>query len=306
MSFIKKIFREIKGFFTSGYVLKNIGLAIALVLVLLFLTFKLLDVYTHHGESITVPDFRGMTIEQAKDQLKNNKLKYEIIDSLFTEKKKPGAIIDQDPPTGSKVKQKRTIYFTVNAINPPLVSLPNIWNKPLNFATKMLEARGLKVDEENIRYRKDKAVNTVLEVIYGSETLDKPRSSSSSTDIRIPRGSALGLVVAEGSGGEVFVPKLTCFTYEEAIFKIRSSNLNIGALLADKTVIDTLSAFVYKQNPTHEEAQIIRMGEQVDIWLTQDRPIGCEDELSDEISKSDSSETKPTKGLEMKKDTSGN
>ncbi|MEM7101823.1 MAG: PASTA domain-containing protein [Bacteroidota bacterium] len=271
---VKTAASDLYYFLSSKIFLKNAVGAIILSVLLLVLSFQFLKMYTRHGETITLPDFTGMTIDKVEQQLKNKHLKYGVIDSVYSAADIPGAILDQDPPANSKVKENRTIYFTVNPLNPPKVMLPNIWNVDYKFARNMLLARGLEVDEENIRYKKDKAEDTILDVIYDGETLKKPPSGTRETPYRIPKGTKLGLVVAEGGGGEVIVPKLTCNTYDEAIFKIRSSNLNIGAIIADQTVTDTLAAFVYRQNPT-SSGQFMRMGEQIDIWITQDKPAGC-------------------------------
>jgi len=269
--------KEIWLFVSSRIFIKNLLLAIFSVSLLLILTFAFLKLYTRHGDSISLQDYSGLTLDKAKEQLKAQKLKFEVIDSsTYDADLAPQTIVMQDPIAGSRVKEKRTIYFSVNASKPPLVTIPNsIWGLDMKLAEVTLKSKGLFIDEENIQFREDKAENTVLEVIYGGERLIKPRRDKDL--IKVPKGTKLGLVVAERGGGQVEVPKLVCYTYDEVKFKLSSSRLNIGVILTDETVRDTASAYVYKQIPSYSEGGYIRLGEQVDIWLTQEAPSGCLD-----------------------------
>ena len=45
----------------------------------------LLDVYTHHGEAVKVPDLSGMTREEAMNAVRSMDLDLEIVDSIYTE-----------------------------------------------------------------------------------------------------------------------------------------------------------------------------------------------------------------------------
>ncbi len=247
----------------------------ALTFLILFITFKVLKVYTRHGESITLPDFTGMTLDKVKQQLDNEHLLYKIQDSLYVADKEPYTVLIQDPPANSSVKENRTIYFTINSPTPPLVTLPYVWGNDLKFARKKLEARGLVIDEDNITYKKDKAENTILELSYDGKKLTKPKKKEKNTEIKLPKGALLQLVVAESTEGEISVPTVICHTYSEAIFKIKSSNLNVGSIVIDGSVSDTSSAYIYQQSPPSGEMEIMRMGEQVDLWLTKNKPGSC-------------------------------
>lgn len=269
--------KEIWLFVSSRIFIKNVLLAILSISLLLILTFGILKLYTRHGESISLQDYSGLTLDKAAEQLKSQKLKYEVIDSAsYDGNLAPGTIMSQDPLPNSRVKEKRTIYFSVNASKPPLVTIPNsIWGLDMKLAEITLASKGLFIDDKNIQYREDKAENTVLEIIYSGESYDKPKRDRDM--IKVPKGTKLGLVVAERGGGQVAVPKLVCYTYDEVKFKLSSSKLNIGVILTDETVSDTASAYVYKQMPSYTDGGNIRLGEQVDLWLTQEAPSGCLD-----------------------------
>ncbi|HWB63321.1 MAG TPA: PASTA domain-containing protein, partial [Chitinophagales bacterium] len=94
--------------------LYNILIAVGIIIVLLLVVQSGLQSYTRHGESITVPDLRGMTFEQVKTTLGGKNLEWEIMDSVYDMGKPPLSIVDQNPKANSKVKEGRTIYITIN------------------------------------------------------------------------------------------------------------------------------------------------------------------------------------------------
>ena len=49
----------------------------------LWISFKSLNVYTHHGETISVPDFANIKTEDLDKFIADKNLKYEVIDSVF-------------------------------------------------------------------------------------------------------------------------------------------------------------------------------------------------------------------------------
>ena len=63
----------IKDFFSfrqNKYFWINIAAMIVVVGLLLFGTLKGIDIYTHHGEAVVVPDVKGMTVEKPERCLK--------------------------------------------------------------------------------------------------------------------------------------------------------------------------------------------------------------------------------------------
>ena len=272
---LKKVGLEIYYFLSSKIFLKNFGIAIGSLVIILIMTFWLLKSYTHHGESITVPDFTGMTLDKVERLTKSKHLRYYVLDSLYSPTEEALSVLAQEPIAGSKVKENRKIYLTVNATMPPLVNVPDIWGSHLEFAKRMLEASGLGIDEE-ILYEKDPAENTVLKVQFDGKELKRPNKQRKEAAHRIPKGSLLKLTIAEGRGNEVAVPRVICRTVEEAIFLLSNSGLNVGVVLPDISVgSDTLAAYIYRQRPDYDTGELMRMGEQVDIWITRDKPLSC-------------------------------
>lgn len=252
-------------FVRSRYFWINVFIAIILLFAIVKFTMGSLKGFTHHGESITVPDMHDLTVAEAEGQLKALKLGYYVNDSSYIVGKKPDMILDQDPAAGSKVKEGRKIYLTINAKLPPKVKMPNLIDKSLRQAQLELQSYGLQVGE--IQYRPDLALNAVLDQLYRGKHVESGQL--------VQKGSRIDLILGNGLGEtKVEVPNLIGLTYEEAKWTLMSYSLNVGLMERDASVTDTATAVVYKQVPDYnaDEPAEINYGEAVDIYLTQHLP----------------------------------
>ena len=74
----------------------NLLLIVILCGVLLWLTFRMLDRYTRHGNVYIMPDFVGQDFQQVKHD--NSKdFNFILIDSVYPKGQQPGSIYQQDP-----------------------------------------------------------------------------------------------------------------------------------------------------------------------------------------------------------------
>ena len=136
--------KEYLKFLISKQFLKHLFLAICIVILFFFLSVLLLKPYTHHGIAITVPDFRGKTIDEILKTLEESNLKYKVRDTVYFDDKRKGSILEQDPLPESHVKEGRVIYLTINGMNPPDVKFPvSIEGGSLRNAKNQLANRGL-------------------------------------------------------------------------------------------------------------------------------------------------------------------
>ena len=248
----------VKEFFTSKVFLINLVLALVFMAAVFGFTYSYLGGYTHHGESISVPDLRGLKKERMETFVQDKHLRYAIVDSLFELDKLPGTVIDQDPVPDSKVKEGRTIYLTVNASLPPKVKMPDLIDVSYRQAEAILQTFGLKVG--SLIYKPDLAKNAVLGQRY--------RGSEISSGKEIPKGSVIDLVLGDGLGNtRVPVPDLVGLTKGEALFVLKGSSLNIGTVFYERTTRDSSNAKVYKQSPEASDNAAINQGEAVDLYL---------------------------------------
>ena len=87
-------------------------LAMLVVIVLLCIgVMWWLNSYTHHGEGIEVPNLYGVTHKEAVQKLDSAGLVVVVNDSSYVEGLPAGAIIQQNPAYGMKVKSGRIIYL---------------------------------------------------------------------------------------------------------------------------------------------------------------------------------------------------
>lgn len=121
--------------------------AMAAVIVFLILgTGLAMNIYTHHGESITVPDVKKHSYEASLKVLEDLGFEVVINDTGYVKNLPPGTILDQLPVPGTKVKSGRTIYLTVNATDSPTLIMPDIIdNCSLREAMARLTALGFKL-----------------------------------------------------------------------------------------------------------------------------------------------------------------
>ena len=118
--------KRFSGKFASWHLWLNL-LAMLVVVVLLFLGLKWwLNVYTHHGEGIEVPDLVGADYRKAVDLVEAEGLAIEVSDSTYIKEMPAGSIVVQSPAKGMLVKEGRTIYVTINSLTIPRVRIPDL------------------------------------------------------------------------------------------------------------------------------------------------------------------------------------
>ncbi len=254
-------------FLSSKIFYKHLAYAIGGVIVMLFLTFLILKVYTHHGQSISVPDFKGLSMEEVYLKAKKSKMRIEVSDSVFNNSLPKGTVIEQNPVVGFKVKKNRRIFLIVNAYNPEKVKMPNIVGVSHRQAEAVLKNAGLEIGR--LIHIPDIAVNNVLNQKYNGEEIKE--------GFMIPKGSKVDLVLGMGlSNQKTQIPNLDNYSLERAKNRILRSALNIGAIIYDESIVtaeDSIDAKIWRQYPSYRENKLIRLGSTVDVWLTVDSLI---------------------------------
>lgn len=269
---IRRIGFELYCFFTAPFVVKNcLGLMGAFA-GLFLLTFWWLKCYTNHGESQQVPGYVGMSLQEASRKARQRDFNVVVNDSVYVPGTPPGVVLRQNPEPQSRVKEGRAIYFTVAKNNPDIVLLPDLaGSDDYDLYSRKCSRLGLK-PRILARVADPAEPNTIIAVLHRGDTItDKIRYG-----YRVEMGATIDFVVSEQVTLNVAIPDLVCQTYDAAVFLITSSNLNVGAVIADGTVSNRESAYVWKQNPGFDPNSSMRVGEQIDLYLTQEKPAGCE------------------------------
>lgn len=134
------------GKLTSPIVYWNLIMLVLVSIVLLIVLWFWLKDYSHHGESVEVPQIKGMLLPDAEYELEKQGLVMVISDSSYNRNLPAGTVLELTPDAGSKVKTGRNIYLTINTRNVPTLPIPDIAdNCSLREAEARLKSLGFKL-----------------------------------------------------------------------------------------------------------------------------------------------------------------
>lgn len=271
-SFIEKIaemWESLKRFYKRFPIISNmIFIGIFCLLLVIFLYFGL-KWGTRHNETIIVPDFVGMTIEDARGVAKDKDLNIVVRDSIFDVDLPGGTIVDQLPGTSDvrdvTVKPGRKIYVTINAYSRRQVDVPYVAKQTLRQALNQLERSGLTVEE--LVYEADMTSTDYVEkqVVAGREVKSTSKRS-------VPIGTGVKLYVTyHREDQNSITPRIIGLSLAKAKSTLWDHGFNVGKIIYDESVTDVIErrkARVYKQSVAIGSSR--RRGSKVDIYLTAD------------------------------------
>lgn len=126
------------------WLLFNICLIVVVGFFVLILLFGWLNIWTDHGKFIEIPQVKGLSYSSACNLLKAQGFVAELSDSIFDNVVPPGTVVEQNPKFGTKVKEGRTVYLTINAFSPKTVVIPSLTDVSLRQAKSILDGLGIK------------------------------------------------------------------------------------------------------------------------------------------------------------------
>ena len=255
---------SLKDFIFSKTFVKNIGLSIVFVVGAIMILLIWMNFYTRHGQAKPVPDFFGLTMEQTKALAKKNKMRFQVMDSVYTNLVPGGCVAEQTPKPGFKVKKWRNILLTINAFSPEMVAMPNLVDLPKRQALALIESSGLEMG--TLRYIPDLAIDIVRKQLHNGKEVHENDS--------LQKGSVIDLVLGKGlSNQRNPVPDMIGMKLDPAKNRILGASFNLGTYTYDNTILtgkDTLNAFVFKQNPEYREDATLQLGSAIYLWLSVD------------------------------------
>lgn len=140
---VSKFFKKIFSFYLWG----NIFAMITVVALAAIGVRYGLDLYTHHGEKIVIPDVKHKSFADAEKILDNAGLKVVVSDTGYVKSLPPDCILEQTPVAGKIVKSGHVIYLVINS-DTPMLTLPDIIdNSSYRTARAKLISMGFKVGE---------------------------------------------------------------------------------------------------------------------------------------------------------------
>ena len=190
-----------------------IGAAVAVLLIALVAA---LATGKFSKKEIEVPDLRGMTYEQAEEQLNDRGLKIKEGDRVYSDELEPGLIVAQDPKAKAKVKEGTVVTVDIS-MGASEGAVPYLIGMSEDEAIEAIEAAGF---------------------VYGGSTDETSTEEAGKVLGQTPEagtkaspGSEITLVVSDGQGKhQVTVPDLRGLTEDEARAKLENNGMYLGAV----------------------------------------------------------------------------
>lgn len=184
MTFIKFLFTKV--------FLKQLSIAIIVLLGLAFVILFWLKFTTNHDQKIEVPSLAKMSLDTAENKLNEIDLRFEVIDSSNYNPDFPKySVIEQIPKAGEFVKENRKIYLTLNRSGYVYLKIPEVVGKTRRQAEPTLISMGFEIGR--ITYKSYIALDEVLELSYKGKKLKSGE--------KIQKTSVIDLVLGDGEGG---------------------------------------------------------------------------------------------------------
>ncbi|MEE0977949.1 MAG: PASTA domain-containing protein [Muribaculaceae bacterium] len=190
MEHIKKII----AFFKKHPLLRNLIYICLAGWLILIASMFFLDYWTRHGETAVVPMVKGLNLSAAEQALRAKGMVYELSDSIYDRSYAPGTVVEQSPRANAKVKPGRTVYLTIVAFSPKLVTVPPFQNVSMREGKAMFEGLGFK------QVRVVEVESEYKGLVLGAKVSGVPLKPGQ----RVPVSSVITLEV--GKGMEVELP----------------------------------------------------------------------------------------------------
>ena len=248
----------------------QLAIAALIVIVLFFVLVSFLKYFTKHRNELTLPDFYGYTLHEIDSAGYSDVYDFFVIDSMYDDLNRKGAVVIQNPIPGSKVKKGRNVYFTIVASLPEMVIMPDLKDLTLRQAINIIEANKLKTGK--LIYSPSFDKNAVLEQFFLGDTIFPGDT--------LQKGSKIDLVIGSGDRNyKIPVPFLIGLTREKAIYELNIASFNLGNEFYMDSIKDEFSR-VYMQEPMWDSELPYFPGDSIHIWYKSDTAFDFESYLN--------------------------
>lgn len=247
----------------------NLLIILGLCVVLIWLTFRMLDKYTRHDKVYTMPDFVGQDYREVKREYAKD-FHFILIDSVYPKGQQPGSIYQQDPLPGSKIKKGRNVYAIIVAVTPEKTSMPNLKGISLREAIGRLESSGLEVD--HLDYVNYSYKNNIIEQYFQGQPVAE--------GTELVKGSKIVLSVGIGDDkSNVKVPNLIGKSAEEAKRLLNLASLNLGKESWEDR--DSLQYMCIRRMSPGPSSGSVKAGTYIDVWYHSSRTMDFKKEMKE-------------------------
>ncbi len=170
------------------------------------------------GKEIEAPDFRNMTLEEAQKAAEQYDIKVKEGDEVISEDIEKGRIVSQDPEAGSIIKTGSTVKVNISK-GLGDGDVPDLRGKMRDELESYLEAAGFKLGT---------VTEEASEEESGTVLRQDPEAGSTAE-----KGTAINVVVSDGSKAKAVVPYLVGKTLSEAQSALLNAGLTVGSISYD-------------------------------------------------------------------------
>ena len=173
--------------------------------------------YTRQNQNRIMIDIKNRNLDEAIKILNSEDYKYEVSDTLYSNKFKLGTIVDQYPKPNTRVKSGRTVRLKI-AQPEKSVAIPNLIGQSRRSAELELNQMGLLIDTVYAEYNPEYPNGTIA--------WQYPKAGD-----RRKKGMGIQITVSKGMPPNFFqVPNLIGLSINQAKELIFKSRLKVGKI----------------------------------------------------------------------------
>lgn len=126
-----------------------IAIILSAIVLVWLLGVVFLGIWTNHGDTVTIPQVKGLQVGVASDALRNGGFEV-MLDSIYDVNSRPGMVVEQSPHANSKVKEGRTVYLRYVCYTPRMVKISEYNSLSERAVKSALQSMG--IDKITVKY----------------------------------------------------------------------------------------------------------------------------------------------------------
>jgi len=220
-----------------------------------------LKFYTQPGATREMPVLKGLSLQESREILEAEGLVAIHLDSIYSRNGRAFEVIEQVPPSGSKIKSGRRVYLTTYRSTPPFEVLGIQEGQDPGIARIILENKGFEVEE---------LLEPNIALVGRVVRMEDARGRILTAADRLPKGVTIRIVAGTTTQELVSIPNLRGKTLDEARRILVDAKLSLGLVEYAESVeddADSLKATVLQQHLKPTTSKSIPAGTELDLYM---------------------------------------
>lgn len=172
-------------------------------------------------EMVRVPDVVGLTVEDAQQRLREQRLRLGKETEVFSDEYPAGVIISQDPVANTRTRVNRTVWVRISK-GPELVEVPDVIGVTRRQAEALLVQQGLKSNVRGYEFSEKIPQDSVIE-------------QSPAAGGYLERGGTVDLILSQGAPPptQLTVPDVRGMNLTDARALLEARGFKVGNIWSD-------------------------------------------------------------------------